>query len=561
MSLPSSSKLSLAPALAALSVLSLSAEDILHVNYDDFPAAGAYSFAYAGYGEDGTNNNIDVGSSIVQSSGIELGTGIDGSSGLLFTADTTATEAALVTPNRYTYMGFGIGTSATPLTPLTTGDLAFYTLNLSVSASGLTAGTTTATGLVDVRFLAPDGTLQPDDADTDADVILSARYTNAVEAEAAFKENQFRLNTPYEVRDGSLANFETHFASVDFMQVVVEMNGATNQFGFDADNTVVVDNILLTDTPPPAPPAENPVVILDFDNTSRLFGGSYYAFAGPEANNVGDLVRTDDIAVDSEAGPSLAQITCLDTSPWDGADPLNGGGWLGFAGTSAIEVLPSVLPSPSLEDYKLSFKTRSSGFLATPSGKMIVALSAPDGTVSPADNDGERDLILRLRVANDRGFSNEFSILETYSTYSFNFADLEVEAGGGSLELFEDHYQQISLISFALEGITSAANTGFDADNCIYMDDIQILHLTPPAPEVGTPEIFEISAVSPNQFSLSFQSTPGNSYAIQSSPDLATDFTNIQIVVATGSTTTYSSTQALVNHEFFRVEDLGIPVD
>lgn len=237
---------------------------------------------------------------------------------------------------------------------------------------------------------------------------------------------------------------------------------------------------------------------------------------------------------------------------------MNGGGYLGFAGTAAVEVSPAIFPSAILEDYKVSFDVKSSGFLEIPGGKMLVTLQAPDDTISPPDADDARDVLVRFRIANDNGFGNGFNLPETYQSLSYNLSDVQID--GGSLALLEEFKDQISVIEFVLEGVTNSTNTGFDADNCIYMDNLQILHLTDPAPDFQIPEVLSI-APSPDladQISLTFQSIPGHRYRLLATDTLTENFEEIRDLLATGQTETFNL--PLSARDFFKVEDLGVPL-
>lgn len=542
--------------IMTISVANGQAIEVIKVNHDDFPASNGFSFAYAGYGAPGAGN-VTVNESITQFSEMSSNEGVDDSFVFKLTGDTSATDEAFVTPNDYTYSGFGIANDANLLTPLPTSDLSQYTLDIALKAGGLLDGKTQTSGLVDIRFYAPDGTLQPDDADFDQDIIFTARYSNSVFAGTDYIENQFRLNETYEVRQGSLENFQNHLAAINYASIIVEMNNAVGDFGFDAENTVLVDNLILTNSTPPPPPAEAPVVEINFDTNPRSWGGSYYAFAGPNANDVGNLGRTDAVILDSVSN-STVQVNCLDTTPWAGADPLNGGGYLGFAGVAAVEVQHAVFPSSLPEDYKLVFDAKSSGFLEVPGGKMLVSLLAPDDTLLPADANDARDLLVRFRIANDNGFGNGFSLPETYQTLAYNLGDVQVDSG--SLEQFEQFKDQISVVEFALEGVSNSVNTGFDADNCIYMDNLQILHLTDPGPDFQIPEIISIvpNPNTPDQISLTFQSIPGHRYQLLATDHLTEDFVEISDLLATEQEEVFNI--PLVERQFFKVEDLGVPV-
>ncbi|MEJ6642374.1 MAG: hypothetical protein QNL33_03875 [Akkermansiaceae bacterium] len=64
---------------------------------------------------------------------------------------------------------------------------------------------------------------------------------------------------------------------------------------------------------------------------------------------------------------------------------------------------------------------------------------------------------------------------------------------------------------------------------------------------------------SPDQLAINFATIPGHVYSIQSSPDLETEFSEVQQVTATEVNTVYARTLALGTQEFFRVEELGVP--
>ena len=110
-----------------------------------------------------------------------------------------------------------------------------------------------------------------------------------------------------------------------------------------------------------------------------------------------------------------------------------------------------------------------------------------------------------------------------------------------------------------LEGVTVSDDTGFDSGNCIMMDNLQLLHLTPPGPDLAVPKVVSVQATAPDQLAINFVSLPGHVYSIQSSADIAAGFTEVQRVTATGVNTVYSRTLGLGTREFFRVEDLGVP--
>lgn len=552
----------LASLLGALSACLVNGGEVFSLNFDDSFPSGTYSFGYAGYGPV-EGGNVTVDESIVQSSAVNFGVGIDGGSALQFFGDTTALETAIVEPNNYSYAGFGIGINVDLFgVQLTSPELSNYVVDLSVVANGLQDGVSQSNGLVDVRFFAPDGTLLPDDEDLDGDIIFTGRYRNVALAKEAFENSSFRLDSSFEVRQGSVENFTNHHGAIDFMQVVVEYPGAIGDFGIDADNEVIIDNLSFTEGAPPPPPAENPVAVVDFDADPRSWGGSYYAFASaadtpdPLLPAVGDLPRTAEVIA---KGDSLAQVACIDATAWAGAaaGTYPGVAWMGFGSTATKETEAGFLPSGEASEYKVQFDVMSEGFLADPSGKFLVVLLAPDDTLSPPDADTNRDVIIRFRIADDNGFGNGFPLTDTFVTYTYNLEDVQVD--GGSLENLQNFYDQVTVAEFVLEGVTTSDNTGFDADNCVVMDNVSLLHLTPPGPEFATPNVLSVDTMAPDQLSISFVSLPGHVYSIQSSLDIESGFTEVGQVEASDVSTVYQRTAPLGMREYFKVEDLGVP--
>jgi len=522
------------------------AVDIFNINYDDLTPSGTYGFGFAGYGAPG-GGNVIVDSSITTTVAIEPLVGVAASSALRFTADTTDTQAAIITPNNYSYMGFGVGTNNSLLTPLPTSSLANYKLDVSVAAAGFTAGVSQTNCLVDVRFYAPDDTVVPADGDSDGDLILSLRFQNAAIAKAAFQINSFRLNRTSELRDGTtLARFNTYFALVDSIQTVVEAGNGINDFGFDAGNVLIVDNLVLNESVPPPPPAETPVVIIDYDANPRSYGGPWYAFAG-SPDDANSLTRTDALLDLVGVGGSFAQRTGIDTTPW-GPPYVVTTNFLGFAGVAHVDTPAGLLTSSSLADYKVAVDVRSSGFVNIPSGKLILELFAPDDYFLPADVDTDPDSIVSFRFEDATGFP----ITADYTTVTRSLTDAIFNSG--SPATFAANFTAVTGYRFTVEAVANPqSDFGFDANNFTFIDNLKVIRLT--SANV-LPVITSVVATAPSQFALTFTSQAGNSYGIFRSTTLGT-FTQIATVPATSATTTYTRNQALIGKEFFRVANLG----
>ncbi len=532
----------LSAASLALLANPVAAADIYNIDFDtSFPSSGSFGFAFAGYGPP-SGGNVTVDDSIISATSVDPGIGVGASAALRNLSDTTNTEAAIVTPNNYSYMGFVIVTNHAISTPLPTSNLENYKLDLSLAAAGLKTGVVQANCLVDLRFFAPDDTVVPADDNSDPDLILSLRFPNAAIAKADFQVNSFRLNQTSQLRDGTtLDRFNTHFASVDSIQTNVEAGNGINTFGFDEGNAVILDNLVLSESPPPAPPAENPVVTIDYDVNPRSYGGSWYTFA--QDGNAGSLPRTDVVGNSVGTLGTLGQENCIDTTNWAGTS-----NFLGIGNAAHVDLSAGLLPSPNLADYKVSIDVRSSGYINIPNSKLILELFAPDDTIVPADANSDSDTIVRLRFEGDSGFP----MPTTYTTVTRSLTDATFDTG--SAATFSANFAAVTGYRFVVETVANPnTDFGFDADNCSFMDNLKLIHLTP---SNVPPVITSVVATAPNQFSITFESQAGYTYGIYRSIDLG-DFAPIATVPATSATTTYTRNQALIGKEFFRVANLG----
>jgi hypothetical protein len=213
---------------------------IWQANFDTtFPNDGGFGFNY----RDGTDNATGILST-------NVGGGVGGSNSLEYTVDLSSWSGSPPT----SYSGFGVGATENPL-PYTLSDSnqASYRVYLSAKVGGVSAGVTNVPGVMDLLFRVPPGTLTPSNS-AEAVVFDLNPTMNFTTNWQSYVFN----NMPIGVNNGgSQALFNQYVSQVNQLSVQVVPQGSPNiatLFGYDADNTVDIDNIkvvqLVTGLPP-----------------------------------------------------------------------------------------------------------------------------------------------------------------------------------------------------------------------------------------------------------------------------------------------------------------------
>jgi len=213
---------------------------IWQANFDTtFPNDGSFGFNY----RDGTDNATGILST-------NVGGGVGGSNSLEYTVDLSSWSGSPPT----SYSGFGVGATENPL-PYTLFDSnqASYRVYLSAKVGGVSAGVTNVPGVMDLLFRVPPGTLTPSNS-AEAVVFDLNPTMNFTTNWQSYVFN----NMPIGVNNGgSQALFNQYVSQVNQLSVQVVPQGSPNiatLFGYDADNTVDIDNIkvvqLVTGLPP-----------------------------------------------------------------------------------------------------------------------------------------------------------------------------------------------------------------------------------------------------------------------------------------------------------------------
>jgi hypothetical protein len=205
-----------------------------------FPNTGGYGFHY----RDGTDNASGILTT-------NMGGGISGGNSLEYTVDLTSWSG---TPP-VSYSGFGVGATESPLPfVLTSSDKASYRVYVSAKAGGILSGASTnIPAVLDLLFAVPPGTESPSNVSSAIVLDLNPSLTLTTNWQSFVFDNMaIGVNN-----GGSQALFNQYVSKVNQMQVQVVAQGSPNVatiFGYDADNTVDIDDIKVVQLVPGLPP-------------------------------------------------------------------------------------------------------------------------------------------------------------------------------------------------------------------------------------------------------------------------------------------------------------------
>jgi hypothetical protein len=167
--------------------------------------------------------------------------GVGGSASLEYTVNLSSWSSS----PPISYSGFGVGANETPLPyALTSSSQASYRVYLSAKVGGTSAGVTNVPGAVDLTFFVPAGTLTPSNAapaavfDLNASLVLSTNW-QTYEFDGTAMQVASYIN-------GAQALFNQYVSQVNQMELQVTVQGGPDVgtlFGYDANNTVDIDNL------------------------------------------------------------------------------------------------------------------------------------------------------------------------------------------------------------------------------------------------------------------------------------------------------------------------------
>jgi hypothetical protein len=208
---------------------------IWQANFDNtFPNVGGFGIHYR-------DGGIDNATGILSTN---VGGGVGGSNSLEYTVDLSSWSN---TPPG-SYSGFGVGATEGPL-PYTLSDTnkASYRVYLSAKVGGTSAGVTNVPGVMDLLFRAPSNSTQIVVFDLNPTMTFTTNWQSYV-----FNNMPIGVNN-----GGSQALFNQYISQVNQLSVQVVPQGSPNiatLFGYDANNTVDIDNIKVVQLVPGLPP-------------------------------------------------------------------------------------------------------------------------------------------------------------------------------------------------------------------------------------------------------------------------------------------------------------------
>jgi hypothetical protein len=122
----------------------------------------------------------------------------------------------------------------------TSTNRADYLYSFDLRVEGLRPGVTSANGEIQLQFQAEDNTLQPQDGNTDPDVLLQVNIS--LTARSNWTHYAFALNQG-SVGGGSESLFALHHTSVNNLLFGCNWHLPGTAFGYDTNNVMYIDNL------------------------------------------------------------------------------------------------------------------------------------------------------------------------------------------------------------------------------------------------------------------------------------------------------------------------------
>jgi hypothetical protein len=167
--------------------------------------------------------------------------GKDGTSGWFLTLDTTEFNNA---PPEWAGGGSG-GGGPVNYDLFDSPDLASYRVTFDARVLGLAEERTNSAAVLQLFLDSPDDTFQPADEDTNADAIV--RLDIPISKIGPEWQTYSAVLSKASAGSGSKDNFTNHFAAISDLrtQWQIENAGSMTDWGFDPENTLVIDNFKL----------------------------------------------------------------------------------------------------------------------------------------------------------------------------------------------------------------------------------------------------------------------------------------------------------------------------
>lgn len=408
-----------------------------------------------------------------------------------------------------------------------------YILTFDARVEGLAEGQTTANAEMQVQFFMPNET---------------GGTTKSYHVNLPFNPTSEWTTFQINLGDGSVAGdvnapaFETNYTATSALQFNVNIHEPHNQFGYDWDNALFLDNLKfeVIDKPTTPPVETTPVTMAEwnFDDSTvgNIYNYQWSANASSPIVTAGNNANGGDPNTVGKDGTSGWFLT-MDNSEFVFDPPAWAGG--GSGGNGPVDF--TLFNSPDLALYRVSFDARVEGLgfdrTTLNSGAFLqLHMDAPDDTFSPADEDADADFVIRLDVP-IAGATTEWQ--------SYTMLLSKANVGGGSKDLFSQHHSAISGLrtQWQIENIASEGDWGFDTDNTLVIDNFKLERLIP----VGAEPNLNM-ARNDDQLVLTWTTPQDTSIRLQSTADLGGQWSDV-----TGATSGHTVDTTSGNIQFFRL--------
>jgi hypothetical protein len=332
-----------------------------------------------------------------------------------------------------------------------------YIVSFDMKVEGLAPGSTTADGEFQIRFDAPDDTIQPPDDNFDIDTLLQVNIP--VHPSTNWTHYVFTLDQG-SIGGGSEENFALYNSLISDPRFGVNFNNP-EAFGYDADNAIYIDNIRLdvvqnvvTSTPPPT--VDIPIVDWNFDDKPAAYD---YAYTYSQ-NNAADFTAQAGFLPEGIGG-SNANVLTFDSATFTNGTPSYAGAGSGFSGNMS----QGQFTTTNLASYRLDFDYRVEG-------------------LDPAKSGTPGQMQLAIRTNGNAVITINFDVTLKTNWQTFSGTLKKGSVGGGSLAALSQNLAAIDSIQPNFQVSAVPGDFGADADNKIVIDNVRLVRL-----EVGLPPL------------------------------------------------------------------------
>ncbi len=278
---------------------------------------------------------------------------------------------------------------------------------------------------------------------------------------------------------GSIAAFTVEFAVEGLPVGTIGGNPLISPpFGFTDTGVLNVDNIELIQTgnTVPTPTQEQLIWQANFDNTFPGGGGYGFHYRDGTDNASGTLATNPTGGV----GGSASLEYTVNLSSWSSTPPAS---YSGFGVGATENPLPFVLTSSNKASYRVYVSAKAGGILSGASTNipavMDLLFSVPPGAESPSNT--SQAVVFDLVPA--------LTLTTNWQSFVFDGASSPIGVNnGGSQALFNQYVSRVNQmqVQVTAQGNPNVATIfGYDSNNTIDIDNIEVVELVPGLPPVS----------------------------------------------------------------------------